>query len=95
MNVFEQTMTKVLRGIDAADQILELGAVHVRHEVRRDVPAPLVPERVAHQERPQIRAADADIHDVFEFFAGDPSFLSERTAAAKSTSFLRESRTSA
>ena len=35
-----------LRRIDAADQILELCAIHVRHEMRRDVAAPFGFERL-------------------------------------------------
>ncbi len=62
------------RGIDAADQILELSAIHIGHKMRRDSAAPLMFEGVADEKRPQIRAADADIHDVFEFLARGPEF---------------------
>jgi len=43
-----------LRGIQSAGQILELGAIHVRHEVRCDIAAPLSPQRLAYQQRPQV-----------------------------------------
>ena len=48
MKVFEHTMTKRLRRIDAADQILELRAIHVRDEVRRDAAAPFSLRSASH-----------------------------------------------
>ena len=32
-------------------------------------------QRIAHQERPQVGAADADVHHMLEFLAGDPALL--------------------
>ncbi len=58
-----------LRRIDAADQILELRAIDVRHEMRRDVAAPFGLERIAHQQWSQVGAADADVHHMLEFLA--------------------------
>ena len=55
--------------IDGARQILELGAIHVRHEVRRDIAAPFMAKRIANQQRTQVRAADADVDDVLESLA--------------------------
>ena len=64
-----------LRRIERARQILELRAIDVGHEVRRDIAAPLRAQRIAYQQGPQVRAADADIHHVPEFLAGDAELL--------------------
>ncbi len=64
------------RRVDAADQILELGAVHVRDEMRREAAAPFVLQCVAEQKRPQIRTADADVYNMLESLARAPQLLS-------------------
>ncbi len=77
-----------LRRIDAADQILELRAIHVGDEMRRDVAAPLRLERIAHQQRSQIRAADADVDHVLESLAGHAALLARAHRADEARQLL-------
>jgi hypothetical protein len=42
--------------------------------MRGDVAAPFMPQGIAYQQRTQIRAADADVHHMPEFLAGDAEF---------------------
>src|SRR6202034_275199 len=72
-----------LRRIQGASQILELSAIHVRHEMGRDIAAPLSSERFAYQQRSQVRAADADIHDMPELLAGDADLFAAAYRAGK------------
>ena len=96
MKVLEHTINQGLRRIDRAREILELRSIHIRHEVRRDIAAPLGAQRIAHQQRPQVRAADADVHDMLEFLARDPELLAAaHRADISSCSFSREALTSA
>ena len=81
--------------LDAADQIVELRAIDVGHEVRRDSAAPLVPQSVADQQGAEVRAADANIDDMFERPAGRAALLPRRTAPTNFESWARVSRTSA
>jgi hypothetical protein len=72
--------------IERARQIFQLRAIDIGDEMRRDAAAPLVVQRLAHQQRPEIRAADPDVDHVLEFLARGAALL----AAAHRRDELRE-----
>ena len=59
-----------VRRLERRERVVQLGAVHVGHEMRAQVRTLVGLQRLAHHARPQVRAADADVHDVGHGRAG-------------------------
>ena len=58
------------RRIERGERVEQVGAVDVGHEVRAQIRALVGLQRLAHHERPEVRAADADVDDVGDGLAG-------------------------
>ena len=75
--------------IDAALQILELRAVHVRHEVRHDVAAPFGFERLAHEQGPKSDPPMPTLTTCLNFLPVTPRAAPRRTALRDSSRAFR------
>ena len=69
VNVFDETMKRVSSGCEVARRLDEVGRVDVRDEAEREVAPRVVPERLVGHHRPEVGAADADVHDVADRLA--------------------------
>ena len=58
--------------IEVAGRLDEVGAVDVRDEAAGHLPLTVVPERLVGHDRPQVRAADADVDHVADAPAREP-----------------------
>ena len=69
-----------LRGVEALHRFGEVGPIDVRYEAECDVAGAVVPQRLVGHHGPEVRAADADVHDVAYAPAGSPKPLSAADA---------------
>ena len=65
-------MNSVSAGVEVARGLGEVGAVDVGDEAEGQVAADVVPQRFVGHDRAEVRAADADVDDVANAFAGVP-----------------------
>ncbi len=70
VKVFDETMKSVSAGFEIVRGLDEIDAVDVRDEAEGEVALAVVAQRFVGHHRPEVRAADADVHDVFDALAG-------------------------
>ena len=69
-----------LSRIEPLHRFGEVGPIYVRHESEGDVAGAVVPQCFVGHHGPEVRAADADIHDVAYALAGSPKPLTAADA---------------
>ena len=71
VNVFDATMNSVSAGSRSLGRLGQVRAVDVRDEAKRQVAVAVIAEGLISHHRPEVRAADADVDDVFDPLARD------------------------